>query len=112
MFDIILNIKDLFYLAAIMLSFYLFYKERSKLLDRIMSRNYQEYEYYEKMFKGEVEELKEQRDEAKKEVSEDEEIKEQMDLEYKKEKEFIKNTDEDWEDEDIDYEKLRKRTKG
>ena len=109
MFEIIVNIKDLFYLAAIMLSFWMFYKERSKLLDRLMARDFDQYEYYEKMFKGEVKELKDQRTEAKKEMSEDAEIKEVMDTEYKKEKEFLDTTEEDWEEGEVDLKELRKR---
>lgn len=95
-------------IAALFFQQWLHIKERSSLLDRIMANNYQEFNYYRKQFEGELEELKDQRDEAKKETSEDDEIKEQMDVEYEREKEFIKNTDEDWEDEEIDYEKLRK----
>lgn len=96
-------------IAALFFQQWLHIKERSSLLDRIMANNYQEFNYYQKMFKGEVKELKDQRDEAKKEVSEDEEIKEQMDLEYKKEKEYIKKTDEDWPEEEVDLPELRKR---
>lgn len=109
MFEIIINIKDLFYLGAIMLSFWMFYKERSKLLDRIMARDFEQYEYYEKMFKGEVKELKDQRKGAKKENKEDVEIKKEMDIEFKKEKEFIEGLDEDWSGEDVDVEKLREK---
>jgi len=61
------------------------------------------------MFEGEVEELKEQRDTAKKEDGEDAEIKKEMDLEYTKEKEFMKGTEEDWDEEEIDFKKLRER---
>jgi hypothetical protein len=76
-----------------------------------MAKSLQEFEYYEKMFEGEVKELKEQRDEVKKEVSEEDEIKEQMDEEYKKEREFVEGTDEDWEEDEIDLPELRKRIK-
>ena len=98
-------------IAALFFQQWLHIKERSSLLDRIMANNYQEFNYYRKVFEGEVEELKEQRDEAKKEGSEDAEIKKELDVEYEKEQEFIKNTDEDWEGEEIDYEKLRERIK-
>ena len=96
-------------IVALMLQQWLHIKERSSLLDRIMSNNYQEFNYYKKMFEGEVKELKDQRDEAKKEMSDEGEIKKEMDLEYGKEKKFLEETDEDWEDEDIDLEELRKR---
>lgn len=98
-------------IVALFFQQWLHIKERESLLNRIMANSYQEYEYYQKMFEGEVKELKKQRDEAGEEVSEDEEIKKEMDVEYEKEQEFIKNTDEDWEDEDIDYKKLRERIK-
>ena len=96
-------------IAALFFQQWLHIKERSSLLDRIMSNNYQEFNYYKKMFEGEVEELKEQRDTAKKEDGEDAEIKKEMDLEYTKEKEFMKGTEEDWDEEEIDFKKLRER---
>ena len=99
-------------IAALFFQQWLHIKERSSLLDRIMANNYQEFNYYKKMFEGEVEELKEQRDTAKKEDGEDAEIKKEMDLEYEKEKEFIKGTDEDWDESEVDLEKLRERIKG
>lgn len=99
-------------IAALFFQQWLHIKERESLLNRIMANSYKEYEYYQKMFEGEVKELKDQRDKAKEDISEEEEIKEQMDLEYKKEKEFVKTTDEDWEDEEVDYEKLREIRKG
>lgn len=74
-----------------------------------MARDYEQYEYYEKMFKGEVEELKDQRTTAKKELSEDDDIKKEMDLEFKAEKEFIDGTEEDWSDDEVDLEKLREK---
>ena len=98
-------------IGALMLQQWLHIKERASLLDRIMSNNYQEFNYYKKMFEGEVEELKDQRDAAKKEDSEDAEIKKEMDLDYEKEKEFIKNTDEDWDETEVDLKKLRERIK-
>jgi len=96
-------------IATLFFQQWLHIKERSSLLDRIMSNNYQEFNYYKKMFEGEVEELKEQRDTAKKEDGEDAEIKKEMDLEYTKEKEFMKGTEEDWDEEEIDFKKLRER---
>ncbi len=98
-------------IAALFFQQWLHIKERSSLLDRIMANNYQEFNYYKKMFEGEVEELKDQRKEVKKESQEEKEIKEEMDLEYKKEKAFIEKTDEDWEVEEVDMPELRKRLK-
>lgn len=96
-------------IAALFFQQWLHIKERSSLLDRIMANNYQEFNYYRKMFEGEVKELKDQRIEAKKELGEDADIKQELDLEYKKEREFIKGTEEDWDESEVDMEKLRKR---
>ena len=98
-------------IAALFFQQWLHIKERSSLLDRIMANNYQEFNYYRKMFEGEVKEMKKQRDDEKRGISEEEEIKEQEDEEYKKEKEFIENTGEDWEEDEIDLPELRKRIK-
>jgi len=99
-------------IAALFFQNWLHIKERESLLSRIMANSYQEYEYYQKMFEGEVKELKKQRDEAKEESREEKEIKEEMDLEYEKEKEFLEQTEEDWEEEEVDMSKLRERIKG
>ena len=96
-------------IAALFFQQWLHIKERSSLLDRIMANNYQEFNYYRKMFEGEVEELKEQRKEVKEEDKEDAEIKKEMDLEYTKEREFIKGTEEDWTEEEVDLKELRER---
>lgn len=98
-------------IAALFFQQWLHIKERSSLLDRIMANNYQEFNYYRKVFEGEVEELKDQRKEAKKEDRDDAEIKKEMDLEYEKEKKFIEDTDEDWDESEVDLEKLRERIK-
>ena len=96
-------------IVALVLQSWLFMKERKSLLNRLMARNYEQFQYYEQMFKGEVEELKKDRDEVREEKTEDDEIKKEMDLKYKKEKKFIEGTDEDWEEEDIDFKKLREK---
>jgi len=96
-------------IAALFFQQWLHIKERESLLNRVMARDYEQFQYYEKMFKGEVDELKDQRKEVKEENREDEEIKKEMDLEYAKEKKFIEGTEEDWSTEDIDLEKLRER---
>ena len=96
-------------IAALFFQQWLHIKERSSLLDRIMANNYQEFNYYRKMFEGEVEELKDQRKEVKEEDKEDAEIKKEMDLEYTKEREFIKGTEEDWNESEVDLEELRER---
>ena len=96
-------------IAALFFQQWLHIKERESLLNRVMARDYEQFQYYEKMFKGEVKELKDQRDVIKEEDKEDAEIKKEMDLEYTKEREFIKGTEEDWEESEVDLEKLREK---
>ena len=104
------------YLGVIAFMSWLFYKawklskeERKELLDRIMSKNYEQFEYYQNMFQEEVEELKKMRGDAREIDEIDEEIKEEQDLEYKKEKKFLDQVDEDFNEEDVDLPELRKR---
>ena len=96
-------------IGALVLQNWLHIKERKSLLNRIMARDFEQYEYYENMFKGEIKELKEQRDEVKKEYKEDAEDKKEEGKEYEKEIAFIEGTDEDWSEEEIDLEELRKK---
>ena len=98
-------------IAALFFQQWLHIKERESLLNRVMARDYEQFQYYEKMFKGEVKELKDQRTEVKKELGEDAEIKKEMDVEYVKEKEFVEGTEEDWEEDEVDLEKLREKLK-
>jgi len=96
-------------IAALFFQNWLHMKERKSLLDRIMARDYEQFEYYQKMFKGEVKELKDQRDEVKKEISEDDEIKKEMDLTFEKEKKYLEEMKEDWDESEVDLSELRKR---
>ena len=96
-------------ITALFFQQWLFMKERKDLLNRIMARNFEQLQYYDKMFKGEVEELKKDRNEMRKEESEDDEIKKEMDLKYEEEKKFIEQTEEDWDVNDVDLEKLKKK---
>lgn len=102
-------LKDILYLGVIVLLSYLFYKERQQLLNRIMARDFQEYEYHDKMYKTDIKETEKVRDTARKEQGEDAEIEEELDLEYKEEKKFMKGTDEDWAEDEVDLQELRKR---
>jgi hypothetical protein len=77
-----------------------------------MSKNYEQFEYYQNMFKEEVKELKNLRTDARERDEIDEEVKKEQDLEYKREKKFIEQTEEDWQEEEVDYEKLREQIKG
>ena len=96
-------------IGALTLQQWLHIKERESLLNRIMANSYKEYEYYQKMFEGEVKELKDQRKDMKVEDKEDAEIKKEMDLEYTKEREFLEQTEEDWEEAEVDLKKLREK---
>jgi len=96
-------------IAALFFQGWLNQKERKTLLNRVMAKDYEQLNYYESMFKGEVKELKDQRDVTRKEMGEDEEIKKEVDAEYAKEKEFIEGTDEHWNEEDVDLPKLREK---
>ena len=104
-------LKDVLYLSLIGLLSYLFYKERKELLNRIMSKSYEQFEYFQKMFPGEVKEVEKLREDEREKSSEDEEIKKELDLEYAKEKEFLEKTEEDWEESEVDLPKLRERIK-
>lgn len=116
LFNFAFILKDAMYLGVIAFMSWLFYKawklskeERKELLDRIMSKNYEQFEYYQNMFQEEVEELKKMRGDAREIDEIDEEIKEEQDLEYKKEKKFLDQVDEDFNEEDVDLPELRKR---
>ena len=109
--DYMALIKDALFIGAIVFIVILFLRQQRNLLDRLMCKNYAQYEYFQKQFEGEVEELKSQRDDARVENKEDAEIKKEMDVEYGKEKKFLEQTEEDWEDEEVDLEKLRERIK-
>jgi len=98
-------------IAALFFQGWLNQKERKSLLNRVMAKNFEELNYYETMFKGEVKELKDQRAIATKETEEEKEIKEEMDLKYKKEVDFIEKSDEDWEVDEIDLPALREKIK-
>ena len=116
LFNFAFILKDAMYLGVIAFMSYLFYKawklskaERAELLDRIMAKDYEQLEYFKKMFPGEVEEVKNLREDARKVDEVDEEIKKEQDLEYKREKEFLDQVDEDFNEEDVDLPELRKR---
>lgn len=98
-------------IAALFFQGWLNQKERKSLLNRVMAKDYEQLNYYETMFKGEVKELKDQRGITTKETQEEKEIKEEMDIEYKKEKEFVEKSDEDWEEDEVDLPALREKIK-
>jgi len=112
-------LKDIMYLGVIAFMSYLFYKawklskaERKDLLDRVMAKDYEQYEYFQSMFKKDIEEMEKIRDDVRGVDEVDEEIKKEQDLEYTKEKKFLEQVDEDFNEEDVDLPELRKRIKG
>jgi len=116
LFNFAFILKDAMYLGVIAFMSWLFYKawklskaERAELLDRIMAKDYEQLEYFKKMFPGEVEEVKNLREDARKTDEIDEEIKKEQDLEYTKEKKFLEQVDEDFNEDDVDLPELRKR---
>ncbi len=83
-------------------------KEKKVMLDRVMARNYQEYEYYQGMFKEEVNEMKKLRDEAR-----DTRVVEPLeDITPKESSTLLDSLEEDWNAEDIDMEKLKEKIGG
>ena len=108
---IILGIVAVAGFAAIVLMYHLSKKNESKLLDRLMARTFQEFEYYDKIVPEEVEETKKLRSEAREMRSgEDEEAKE-IDEEYAPELKSLKNFEEEWSGDEVDLEKLRSMNK-
>lgn len=81
-------------------------KEKKIMLNRCMARNYQEYEYYNKAFKGEVKEMEKLRDEAR-----DDRQVEEMEEEVtpREEANILGSFDEDWDKDDIDMPKLKEK---
>ena len=108
---IVLGLVAIAGFAAIVFTYYLTTKERSKLLDRLMARTFQEYEYYDKIVPEEVEETKKLRDEAREiRDTEDEEAK-TIDEEYAPELKSLKSFEEEWSGDEVDLEKLRAMNK-
>ncbi len=97
---------ELAVIGILVLQGWLFYKERKQLLDRIMSKTYQEYEYYQKVLDGELKELKKEREKAREfipdEIFEPSSGEKPVDLSM---------FEEDWTDEQIDEGKLKSRLK-
>jgi len=96
-------------MGLLVLQSYLFYKERQKLLDRIMAKNFEEYNFNEKIMPEEIKETKKLRDEARDVRSQEVEIEEAIDTEFKAEKEFVEGLEEDYTGEEIDWAKLRRK---
>ena len=82
-------------------------KERDRLMNRIMSKNYTEFEYYDKKFPEDVKEVVELREEARKERSElmPHDVESSAPEEVTK---FIEGLDEDWSSDDVDKDVIKK----
>ena len=94
-------------IAALFFQEWLQRKERRELLNRIMSKDYSQFEYYQKMFREEVDELGKLRDEARDEKKKEVDDFAEEDREYAKEKTFVEQVEEDFPVEDVDLPKLR-----
>jgi hypothetical protein len=83
-------------------------KERKELLDRIMSKNYQEYEYYKEKYPVDVEEVVKVRDEARNVRAQspmtEQDFEKPLDPEVKQ---FLESTEVDWNPEEVDVAKLK-----
>jgi hypothetical protein len=84
-------------------------KERHELLDRVMSKNYQEFEYYNKKYPVDVEEVVKVREEAREVRKESPFTEQDFDKPVDDDvKQFLASTETDWNPEEVDVEKLKK----
>lgn len=83
-------------------------KERKDLLNRVMSKNYQEYQYYETKYPEDVKEVVQLRDEARDSRGTtpltEENFSKPLDPEVKQ---FLESTEVDWNPEEVDVDKLK-----
>lgn len=83
-------------------------KERRELLNRIMSKNYQEYEYYAQKYPEDVKEVTKIRDEAREvrgaSPMTEQDFEKPLDPEVKQ---FLESTEVDWNPEEVDINKLK-----
>lgn len=80
-------------------------RERDKLLNRIMAKDYQEYEYYDKKYKGDLREVKALRDESRKDRATEEDDQAAASVGDKVEK-VMAALEEDWAPGEIDETKI------
>lgn len=82
-------------------------KERDKLLNRIMSKNYEQYEYYEKKYDKDLDEVEKLREEdhADRKEFEEQDITQPVDTKATK---FLENLEEDWDESELDLPKGNK----
>ncbi len=83
-------------------------RERKDLLNRIMSKNYQEYEYYDKKYPADVKEVEAIREEARDirgtSPMTEQDFEKPLDPEVKQ---FLESTEVDWNPEEVDVDKLK-----
>ena len=91
-------------LAWHLISEFLWKRERTKLLNRIMAKDYTEFEFYDKQYKSDLNEV----NKLRKTVRKTSKIPEQESVIDKEGKQFIGQLEEDWAEEEIDNTKLRK----
>ena len=100
-------------IAGVLGGLYLFERitgraERQKLLNRLMAKNYEEFEYYDKRFGTDIAELKKMRNDERKERKKQSKDFEEISIDAPKDpelEEMIKNLEEDWGDEELDLTK-------
>lgn len=84
-------------------------KQVDKLLNRLMAKSYQEFEYYDKKFKGDIDEVEALRSEARNERDKERGVEPLNDV-FREEvaDEFAAKLEEDWSDEELDAKAIRK----
>lgn len=81
--------------------------ERERLIDRIMAKDYQEFEYYDKKYQGDLDEVEKLRDEDRKIRKEDKEaFAEDVKLDDKT-KRYLEGMESDWSPVELDTKKLK-----
>lgn len=83
-------------------------KERDKLLDRIMAKNYEQYEYYQKKYERDLEEVERIREEEHKEMEkarmeDGQDVETEVDFDK-----FNEELEEEWSDDELEKPKRKK----
>jgi len=88
-------------------------KERRELLNRVMSKNYQEFEYYDKKYPTDIKEMEELRDEArdarKTQPLKDSDFEQDIPKDVAK---FLDATETDWRPDEVDVDKIKEMIDG
>lgn len=102
-----LGIVSIASIGALVFQNWLHIKERKSLLNRIMTRNFDELNYYETTHKSEIKKIQDQEKKLSKEDAEAEKKENQILKDNKKEQVFLEGTELDWKPEDVDLKKLK-----